>query len=208
MKPIQIIIIDDDPEMETRPLYEELVETYGKTSVIWKEDAVAGLHYIQNNLTKRTVVILDYDFGSKKENGLKVFNMIQKESRLLYIILNTAKSIADIPAHELKSFINNHLMALVDKTDGYEKTLEEVGNAIQFLNSRLDCILEEWILRHEFFTREKPYLKDKTGKTYSLNYILEEIRKDSQFGRSISMDIIDMAISMVQADIDKLENTK
>ena len=205
MTTYQIVIIDDDPEMESRPLYEELVEKYGKESIIWKENSDDGLSFIKKNLDKRTIIILDYDFGSKKDNGLKLFQKIQNESALLYIILNTAKSIDEIPNDELKAFINNHLMALVDKTDGYEKTLLEIEKAINYLNNRVDCILEEWILRHEFFTREKPYIKDEKGNNISLNDVLNEIRKDTEFGRKMSSNIISTTISLLQKDIDKID---
>ena len=203
-KPVRIIIVDDDPEMETRPLYDELVEKYGKENVIWKENSDEGLLYVGQNLEQRIIIILDYDFGSKKANGLKLFQELQNESSLLYIILNTAKSIDEIPNEELKAFINNHLMALVDKTDGYMETLNQVEKGINHLNNRVDCILEEWILRHERFKREEPYIKDAKGNTYSLNYILAEIRKDTDFGREWSKNIISLAISMIQRDIDKL----
>lgn len=205
MTVFQIVIIDDDPEMESRPLYEELVDKYGKENIVWKENSDDGLSFINKNLEKRTIIILDYDFGSEKDNGLKLFQKIQKESALLYIILNTAKSIVEIPNDELKAFINNHLMALVDKTDGYEKTLLEIEKAINYLNNRVDCILEEWILRHEFFTREKPYIKDEKGKNISLNDVLNEIRKDTEFGRKMSSNIISIAISTLQKDIAKID---
>lgn len=207
-KPVKIIIVDDDPEMETRSLYEELVEKYGKENVTWKENSDEGVLYVGQNLEQRIIIILDYDFGSKKANGLKLFQELQAESSLLYIILNTAKSIDEIPNEELKAFINNHLMALVDKAhDGYMETLNQVEKGINYLNNRVDCILEEWILRHERFKREKPYIKDAKGITYSLNDILVEIRKDTDFGREWSKNIISLAISMIQKDIDKLNPT-
>ena len=201
----QIIIIDDDPEMESRPLYEELVVKYGKENLVWKENPNEGLTYVEENLTQKTIIILDYDFGSKRANGLQLFQELQKKSALLYIILNTAKIIDDIPHAELKSFINNHIMALVDKTDGYKETLIQVENGIGYLNNRVDCILEEWIIRHDFFTREKPYIKNEKGENISLNDVLNEIRKDTEFGRKMSSNIISTAISLLQKDIDKIE---
>jgi hypothetical protein len=204
-KRIQIIIIDDDPEMASRPLYEELVDKYSKENIVWIENPDEGLSYVKEHLTQKTIIILDYDFGSKRANGLALFQDLQKESALLYIILNTAKIIDDIPHSELKSFINNHIMALVDKTDGYKETLNQVEYAIGHLNNRVDCILEEWILRHERFKREAPYLKDADGKVHNLNDILSEIRKDTAFGRKMSSNIISTAISMLQSDIDKLQ---
>lgn len=204
-KPVRIIIVDDDPEMETRPLYEELVEKYGKDNVIWKDNPIEGVSYIRENLTLKTIVVLDYDFGSKTINGSTLVEDLQEETSLIYIIINTAKNIEDlISVTDMKGLVNNHLMALVDKTDGYMETLNQVEKGINHLNNRVDCILEEWILRHERFKREEPYIKDAKGNRYSLNYILAEIRKDTDFGREWSKNIISLAISMIQRDIDKL----
>ena len=203
---MQILIIDDDPEMSERPLFLKLVQKYGSNYVIWKENPKDGIEFLKQNLHLRTIIILDYDFGTKS-NCIDVFQAIQAQSALLYIILNTAKDISEINEVDLKIFINNHLMALVDKSDynGYQKTLIEVEKAIGYLNNRVDCILEEWILRHEFFTREKPYIRDTTGKTISLNDVLYEIRKDTNFGREMSSNIIRTAISLLQKDIDKID---
>jgi hypothetical protein len=200
----QIVLIDDDPEMEGRPLFLKLVQKYGDNHVIWKENPQEGIEYLKQNLHVRTIVILDYDFGSKS-NCIDIFQEIQAQSTLLFVILNTAKDIAEIKVSDLKIFINNHLTSLVDKTDGYEKTLSEVEKAIKHLNNRVDCILEEWILRHEFFTREKPYMKDENGNILSMNVVLNNIRQDNDLGRKMSSNIISTAISLLQKDIDKLD---
>lgn len=211
-RPFQIITIDDDLRFTERPLFEELVELYGEDNVIWQETPEDGLAYIKENLTKRTIVILDYDFGAKKANGLTWLKPLQETSSLIYIILYTSHEVDVINQKDLKDCINNHLMALVDKAnDGYEVVLSEVNKAIGYLNNRVDCILEEWILRHEMFTREQPYIKDSTGKIISLNDVLKEIRQDTDFGREMSSNIIRTAISLLQKDIDKIDsksNTK
>ncbi len=206
MTNIQILIIDDDPEMGERPLFLKLVQKYGDNHVTWKEKPKNGVEFLRQNLHLRTIVILDYDFGTKS-NCIDVFQEIQAQSKLLYIILNTAKDISEINESDLKIFINNHLMALVDKSDynGYQKTLIEVEKAIGYLNNRVDCILEEWILRHEFFTREKPYLKDENGNLLNMNDVLDNIRQDTDLGRKMTRNIISTAISLLQKDIDKLD---
>lgn len=204
-KNLQIVVIDDDPEMAQRPLFIRLVALYGNENVILKSDMDSGFDYVKQNLTKKTVVILDYDFGSLTKNGFTLFKDIQEESALVYVILNTAKEISVFTLEQLKELVNNHLMALVDKTDGYKKTLSEVEKAIKHLNNRVDSVLEEWILRHEFFTREKPYIKDEKGNNISLNDVLNEIRKDTEFGRKMSSNIISIAISTLQKDIAKID---
>ena len=206
--PFQIVIIDDDTRFTSKPLFEELVELYGQENLIWKETPQEGLAFLQKNLTKRTIVILDYHLGDRMPTGLSWLKPLQEVSSLLYIILNTSHEVSRITPDELKDCINNHLMALVDKTDGYTKTLLEVEKAIGYLSNRVDCILEEWILRHEQFTREKPYIRNEKGETLNLNDILIEIRKDTEFGRKMSNNIISTAITLMQRDIDKLDNSK
>ncbi len=206
--PFQIVIIDDDTRFTSKPLFEDLVELYGQKNLIWKETPKEGLDFLKENLTKRTIVILDYHFGDKMAKGLSWLKPLQEVSSLLYIILNTSHEVDTIPPNELKDCINNHLMALVDKTDGYTKTLFEVDRAIGYLNNRVDCILEEWILKHELSTREKPYILNEKGEKLSLNDILIEIRKDTEFGRKMSNNIISTAITLMQRDIDKLDNSK
>jgi len=202
-QPVQIIIIDDDPHMGTRPIFVKLCQAYGKENVIWKENPNDGLTYVKEHLTRRTIIILDYDFGGKV-NCIDLFQELQGVSSLLYFIVSTAKQIEDIPRKDLKAFINNHLMALGDKTDGYHATLKQVEKAIDYLNSRVDCILEEWILRHERFKRETPYMT-VDGTAYSLEDILNEIRKDTAFGKKMTSNIISTAITMMQRDIDKIK---
>jgi hypothetical protein len=205
-KPFQIITIDDDLRFKERPLFEELVELYGRENVIWQETPAEGLAYIKANLTKRTIVILDYDFGTKRPNGLTWLKPLQDASSLIYIILYTSHEVDVINPKQLKECINNHLMALVDKADdGDEIVLSEVEKAIGYLNNRIDCILEEWILRHEFFTREKAYMKDENGNILSMNDVLDNIRQDTFLGRKMSSNIISTAISLLQKDIDKLD---
>ncbi len=208
-RPFQIVIIDDDLRFKERPIFDELIERFGEENIIWRETPKEGLEYIESNLTKRTIVILDYDFGPKRSNGLMWLKPLQDTSSLIYVILNTSHGVAIIPPDELKDCINNHLMALVDKaSDGYEKVISEVEKAIGYLNNRVDCILEEWILRHERFTREKPYIRIEGGETMSLNDVLNEIRKDTIFGRKMSNNIISTAITLMQRDIAKLENSE
>jgi len=200
---VQIVIIDDDPEMGTRPLFVKLVEKYKKKNVVWKENPKEGINYIKEHLAQRTIIILDYHFGINQTNGLTIFKDLLKESSLLYIILNTAREINDIPNSELKAFINDHLMALVDKTDGYKATLRQVEKAINYLDNRVDCVLEEWIIRHEKFKQKTPYLKDEQGKSYNMREILYEIRADTPFGKSMATNIIRTAITLLQNEIKK-----
>lgn len=201
--PVQIIIIDDDIEMATRPFFIKLCQTYGKENVIWKNSPKDGLVYVKEHLIRRTIIVLDYDFGGKA-NCVELFQELQKLSSLFYIVVRTAKLIDNIRREDLEVFINNHLMALVYKTDGYPESLKQVEKAINYLNSRVDCILEEWILRHERFKREAPYM-NVDGKEYSLEDILNEIRQDTPFGKQMTSNIISTAITMMQRDIDKIK---
>jgi hypothetical protein len=68
---------------------------------------------------------------------------------------------------------------------------------------RVSAVLAQWILRHEKFTREKPYIV-RNGKSVSLDDILKEIQDDTEEGRKFVDGIISITISMIVKDTEKL----
>ena len=196
--PLQIVIIDDDRKMADSPLLLKLHSLYQKENVVWIEDPDEGINYIKAHLKKRTVVILDYNFPFG-ENGFEVFKKLQNESSLLYIVLNTSHSLKSINEEELKGFINNHLMAYVDKTvDGYQKTVEEVAKGFEHLSRGVDCALEEWILNLDEEERtEKNIITRGSGIAWSLEDLLHEIRQRTPKGLNAEKNIIILSLDLI-----------
>jgi DNA-binding NtrC family response regulator len=196
--PYQIVIIDDDPEFDTRPVFYELADKYGEQNIIWKQDPKDGIDYIKNHLNKRTVVILDYSFKSN-QNGLAWFQQMQKMSSLLYVILYTNK-FDMIPIGELEDFINNHLMGIVSKVgegNDYPKLLKQVEHGFEYLSRGVDVCLEEWIMSLDEDERAEKNIISRSGRSWSLDDLLQEIRQRTPEGIEAEKNIITLSLDLI-----------
>lgn len=66
--------------------------------------------------------------------------------------------------------------------------------------------LIDWIKNHSCDEREKPYLIQKNGKSYTLNEILKEIHNNTSLGKSFVTGVIKLAIELLIKNIKKLDN--
>jgi hypothetical protein len=207
--PIKIVIIGRQPkDLDVFKFELELI--YGDNSVIIFDNSEAGLEYIFTHLTQKQIVILDYDLSlnqnNEKETGLDVLKKIREKTSLLSVIVCTTKLLPDIPQLELKEFINNHIFWFSDKMDETLERVEIVKKAVAFLDKQVDTILEQWILRRTEMEREIPYITTKSGKSYSLNDLLVEIRNQTPVGMELERNMINLTIDLLTRDKEKLND--
>lgn len=123
---------------------------------------------------------------------------------------NPMLAAADIPDDSQfdKSVLLAQIQAVIafpkSKDDEKIDSLMRLFDKMYFEQNSVAKILKEWILRHERFTREKPYIRLPNNQTMSLNDILFEIENYTEFGKEQVKNIIGTAITLVQRDIDKL----
>ncbi|GAB2625822.1 hypothetical protein GCM10027035_21980 [Emticicia sediminis] len=200
------ILVIDDLLKDNAPLIVYLKERYGDENIIRFKQSREGLDYVKDNLSQKMVIILDWEFGKGEMQGIDVFDEIRKETSLIYIIVNTAKAFSDIPSLDLKKLINNDAMAIIDKTDGYKKTLEFVDKAIHQLDSRLDSVLEQWVNRHSEDERIKPFIATRSGEVYNLNDLLSEIRQKTELGKDMEKKMIYLTIDLLARGKEKIND--
>lgn len=193
---VQIVIIDDNRK-ETDALIVSLKMHFKDADIILKKQAKEGLDYILNNFNKKTIVLLDYDFGSGEPNGTELFKKIREKTSLIYVIMITANNINNIPYDDLIEYINNNAFAFVYRTISIAEIKPIIEKAIHSLDSRVDGALEQWINLHTEDEKKAPYILSRNGKSYTLNQILEEIRHQTDLGREIEKDILMLAIDML-----------
>jgi DNA-binding NtrC family response regulator len=193
---LNIIVIDDNLK-ETDPLLVELKLTFKEAKIVLIKNAKDGLAYILDNLNSKMIVLLDYDLGANELNGTEIFMKIREKTSLLYVIIITAKLIDDISNKELVTYINEDALALIDKTVSLKDKINYVENAVHALDARVDCVLEQWVSNHSEDEQNQPYLTTSSGKTYTLKTILEEIRKDTDFGKDMERKILLLAIDLL-----------
>jgi len=192
---MNIIVIDDNMKIDN-PFLVELKINIPDANIILKNNNKEGLDYIMENINSKMIVLLDYDMGGG-ETGTEIFFKIREKTALIYIIIITAKMIENIPNKELAEYINKDALAIVDKTVSLKDRINLIKKAVHALDVRLDCVLEQWISKHSKKEQDEPYLTTVSGKEYTLKNILEEIRQQTEFGKSMERKIILLTVDLL-----------
>ena len=151
------------------------------------------------------IVVLDVNFSKGELSGWEVFRSIRDQTSLIYVIFITADELIKLNQENLKFLINHDAFALEDVTADYSRIVSLVKNAAHKLDTRVDSALEHWIALHPENEKNSPYITSRDGRTYTLNELLKEIRKQSQFGMEMEKDILVLAIDMLSRGKKKID---
>lgn len=196
MNNTEIVIIDDSFDMFD-PLVVELREHFPETNVTVKNDPEEGLSFVLANLSKKIIVLLDYNFKTGQPKGHDILLKIREKTSLVYVIIMTAKQFSTIPHEELVDFVNNDALAVIQNTVDTAEIIKLVSKAAQQLSVRVDCVLEQWIFNHSEVEQNKPYLTTASGEVFTLKDILREIRQQTDFGRKMERNIMMLAVDLL-----------
>lgn len=196
MNNTEIVIIDDSFDIFD-PLVVELRENFPQANVTVINNPDEGLKFILSNLSKKIIVLLDYNFKTGQPKGHDILLKIREATSLVYVIIMTAKQFSTIPHSELVDFVNNDALAIVQNTVDTSEIIKLVLKASQQLSVRVDCVLEQWISNHSEDKQNEPYLTTSSGETYTLKGVLNEIRQQTDFGRKIERNIMMLAIDLL-----------
>ncbi len=205
MNNTEIVIIDDSFDMFD-PLVIELREHFSGANVTVINNPDEGLKFVLANLSKKIIVLLDYNFKTGQPKGHDILLKIREATSLVYVIIMTAKQFSTIPHSELVDFVNNDALAVVQNTVDTAEILKLVSKAAQQLSVRVDCILEQWISNHSEDELNEPYLTTTTGETYTLKDILKEIRQQSAFGQKMERNIMMLAVDLLTRGKKQISN--
>ncbi|WP_024772115.1 hypothetical protein [Aquimarina macrocephali] len=198
--PTKIVVIHDDifdEENNTSPILVSLRIKYGESNVILFRHSQQGLDYVLDNLGKKMVVLLDRNFHDGKEiDGIEVFEKIREQTSLVYVILVTVSKISEIDGNILKKLINKDLFKLESFSADYSQIIELIDEAVQILDVRVDAVIEDWIVRHPPEKREQVILKTKEGRSYTMNDLLDSIRKQTDVGISFEKNLLKLAVEL------------
>jgi hypothetical protein len=194
--PVKIVVIHDDVS-EGSPIMVMLEKKYGKENVILHKHSQPGLDYVLNNLGQKMVVLLDKNFYEGKEkSGIKVFEEIREQTSLVSVILTSVSNISDIGEDNLKTLINNELFAFISFTSDFAEILKLIDVAVERMQLRIDCVIEDWIMKHPPEKRNQPLVKLKEGRSYSMNEVLESIRKQTPVGIDFEKSLLKLSIEL------------
>ena len=187
----EIVIIDDNPKEHIK---DNLSLEFPNATIEEYTSAKKGAEYILQDLNKKRIIFLDYKFGANDWQGLDVLREIRKQTSLLYIILITAE-IVNIKRDELISLISDDGVSLISCDEDYEVYIKLVEKYLSFMDAKLDCVLEQWIINHPS-NKNQTYIIEG-GKHYSLNDILCEIRNQTTFGKDIEKKMLNLTVHLL-----------
>ena len=200
------IVVIDDSLAETDPIIVEFKNAFGDENVVLKRKSSEGLKYVLENIGNKMIVMLDLDLGAGEPHGVQVFEKIRSETSLVYIIIITAKQLNTIDSNDLIKFINNNALAIINNTEDIEKIIKLVQEASHVLDTRIDCVLEEWILNRPLEERKKLYLSTRSGQDYTLEDIVTEIRHQTTLGKNLEKGILQLAIELLTKGKEKIND--
>ena len=88
-----------------------------------------------------------------------------------------------------------HAFSCVAKDATTKDLVEAIKNAYDQIQNDIRSVMEKWILKQGDEKRSKPYMRSG-DKVYTLNDILEAIRKQDEFGKETTRRILSLATEL------------
>lgn len=187
---ITIVYIDDDEKMKNDAFLDDIeTEVDG---IEYFEKPSEGLTYIKDHIDQNIVVILDWKFNSSSLQGEDILKDIAEISTLVPVIVFTG---ARIDAVEASKMFKGHAFSCVAKDATTEELVEAIKNAYDRIQNDIRSVMEKWILKQDEEKRSKPYMRSG-DKVYTLNDILDSIRKQDEFGKETTRGILSLATEL------------
>lgn len=185
MKDFSIVFIDDNFNENST-----LVQTM---SVEFPEANVSnifnnpddGVKYVLENLNKRMIVFLDWNYKGTTKKGISVLRSIREKTSLLYVVMMSANQMVrneNVQNADLVELMNEENFYFFDSgTKDDADAVQIVKRIIQNWNRKFDCVLESWLLRHP--EDNEKIIIHNGDKAYTWNDVLHEVRCQTEFGK-------------------------
>ncbi|HTO15634.1 MAG TPA: hypothetical protein VLZ83_07675 [Edaphocola sp.] len=198
-----IVIIDNDKALNNPDsgLMIELNMNFESIRFFYKQED--GLEYIQNNLDKRIIVLLDLGFPSGTPSDHEILESIREVSFLIPVLIWSG---VDEDKESFADLINNRAYAFLNKNASTEEIIGKLKEAYNYADNDISIALEEWIVAHSDEQKEKPYLITVDGRQLSLNELLNEIRMQSNTGKYFSKNLSKLTIDLLTRNKEKLDD--
>lgn len=191
---LYVLIIDDDIQrIKEGALIWELEDKFGSDKIIFESNPMEALSYIEENLDKNIIILLDIQFPDRVMNGHEILAKIREQSELIPVILWSAVS---EEKEEFSDFINNNAFGFLSKSATSEEMLLMIDRVISYFKTSLDNTIEDWIIQKDG-DKDKPVYFTSEGRSYSLNQILHEIRTQTDVGKSFAKKLNELTIDLL-----------
>lgn len=188
----KIFIVDDELK-SNHPLIVKLGQFFSEVRLFKKSsDAMVQ---VAESLGSRIIMILDLRL-SGGETGQASLAALRELSYQIPVIVWTA---VDEKSEEFFDLINLKTYAIRDKAESIENMVKLVREADGDINYALSNALERWIMAQPGDHNEI-FAVASNGESYSLNDMLNEVRKDTAKGREFTQDLVNLTIELMEKE--------
>ena len=188
----KIFIIDDELK-NNHPLIVKLGQFFSDVR-LFKKSAEA-IAQVADNLGSRIIMILDLRL-SGGEKGQSSLMALRELSYQIPVIVWTA---VDEKSEEFFDLINLKTYAIRDKAESIENMVKLVQDADADINYALSNALERWIMAQPG-DHDEIFAVSTNGESYSLNQMLDEVRKDTPKGKEFTQDLVNLTIELMKKE--------
>jgi DNA-binding NtrC family response regulator len=199
-----LIVIDDDSEFKREPFFVEVAEAFPGIVIFFFENPEEAIPCINSKLeaAEKVIVLLDLGFANDTLQGTEILKIIRQKSYLIPVIILTA---ADDDLKVAEELVNYKATAFMRKTFSLLDKMSILRNIVDYLNLDLPGAIEEWIETNPNERRNIQYIATSNGKSYTLNEILSEIRRETSIGKDFANKLIKLTVDLVSRSKEKLD---
>lgn len=192
---INIIIIHDDIKPKSF-LITKLEEHF--ENVILIDNPKDGIKYVSEHYSEKMIIVLDINFGEEID-GYEVLEKIRDYSYLIEVIILSAE---DLPGTEMIENVNklfgfDTFDYIIRKPKNQDKLIGSILRAKEKIDNSISSAIDKWIEVRDRDRRNKPYIIDHEGKSYTLDDIKKEINMQTPEGMQIEKNITMLAIKLM-----------
>ena len=182
------IIVVDDTMGEKDPFIVELKLDYQKTAnVSYFTKVDDAMTFVDEHMSERMIIIMDCRFGSVWQ-GVDAVMKLREKTSLVYVIMISANNVNQLSSNDIMSLINTENIFFIKNTD-IAGAKEKIDKIQSLWKVRFDCVLEQWLIRHPEDNSKEAFSEVSTGKTYTWEDILVELRKQTPVGKSFEQKL-------------------
>ena len=197
---VTILVVEDDRRMKKDPFVIEAQLLFKK--IIFKENTADALMFVKDNLDNKIIILLDLAFSNSQMDGVKFLAELRILSKLIPVIIWSGKD--NIQDDYYQKILNDTAFAFLKKSASSAEIIETLNSAVYYLDGQVGSAVESWLENHSEEDKNKPFLTVADGHSYSMNDLLKEIRTQTQFGKSITLDINKLTLDLLFRNKEKI----
>ncbi|MBQ4477222.1 MAG: response regulator [Bacteroidales bacterium] len=188
----KVFIIDDELN-NNHPICVKLEQWFDEVKLFQK--ASEAITKIKESLGSKIILLLDLKL-SGGENGYKTLASLRELSYQIPVIIWTG---LDEKTTEFFSLINLKSYSIRDKVESIDNMVELVKQADSDMTYSLSHALERWIMAQPG-NHDDIFVVSTGGESYSLNQMLDEVRKDTPKGKEFTQDLVNLTIELMEKE--------